>query len=120
MAVPLISPAASFSVAEGALAFTAETEEGTVSGKTSPPAVIVARKGMNTPRYPSVRARMAARKKEIVVKHPADSARSSPKTRLLSMAPPPARTPGRIIEAATPEEKAEKLIDLLAGEAGVL
>lgn len=87
------------------------------------PAVISAQKGLNEPRYPSIKGVMAARKKEIAVKDAAalnaKEKLSSKKVMLKELVFPPARTQGRKIEG-DPEHQAKELVHLLRTEAKVI
>lgn len=87
------------------------------------PAVISTQKGLNEPRYPSIKGVMAARKKEIVVKDAqslgvADNL-SAKKVRLVELTLPPARPQGRKIEGDA-ETQAKELVRLLRTEAKVI
>jgi len=79
------------------------------------PAVIAAQKGLNEPRYASLKGIMAAKKKSIIEKTPAAYENL---TEVVKMYTPPAKKPGRIIgtdAAAVPE-----LVRLLREEAKVI
>ncbi len=83
--------------------------------QTKLPCVITCQKGLNEPRYPSIRGVMLAKKKEIVVQ-PVQM--DAAKITVLGMTYPPARSGGKIIgegASAVPE-----LIRLLREEAKVL
>jgi electron transfer flavoprotein beta subunit len=100
-------------------AFTVEREiEGAVEvQKGDLPAVFTCEKGLNEPRYPSLKGIMQAKKKPIDTKEPSD-----PGSSVLvwdSMELPPARAAGRIIEG-TPQEAAEELVRLLNEEKKVI
>ena len=89
------------------------------------PAVITCEKGLNEPRYPSLKGIMQAKKKPIAVKTIADVSIADPEMdqeRLLvweSLELPPERGGGKRIEG-TPEEAARELIRLLHEEAKVI
>jgi electron transfer flavoprotein beta subunit len=89
------------------------------------PAVISAQKGLNEPRYPSIKGVMAARRKEIVVKDAAalgikDQIEvSKNKVRVLEVSLPPARPQGKRIEG-DPATQAKELVALLHTEARVI
>jgi electron transfer flavoprotein beta subunit len=79
------------------------------------PAVLTVDKGLNEPRYPSLKGIMAAKRKPLEVR-PVACASSG--VELLELALPPARQPGRIVgegPGAVPE-----LVRLLREEAKVL
>ena len=88
------------------------------------PAIMTAQKGLNEPRYASLKGIMAVKRKEIprwdaekLGLDPASLPAASTETR--SVSPPPERPPGRIIEGS-PEEAARELVSLLHNEAKVL
>jgi electron transfer flavoprotein beta subunit len=89
------------------------------------PAVISAQKGLNEPRYPSIKGVMAARRKEIAVKDCAAlglSGQLSPdkrKVKRVQITMPPARPQGKMIDgdAAT---QAQTLAKLLREEAKII
>lgn len=92
-----------------------EIEGGKEVVETSLPAVITAQKGLNTPRFPSMKGIMTAKRKTIEEK-PVEIGEL--KTKVISMRKPPAKEPGRIIGedvSAVPE-----LIRLLKEEAKVI
>jgi electron transfer flavoprotein beta subunit len=89
------------------------------------PAVISAQKGLNEPRYPSIKGVMAARRKEIAVKDASslgikDAIEASKgKVRVLEVALPPTRPQGKRIEG-DPATQAKELVALLHTEARVI
>jgi len=92
-----------------------EIEGGKEIVETSLPVVITAQKGLNTPRFPSMKGIMTAKRKTIEEK-PIEIGELT--TKVLSMRKPPAKEPGRIIgedASAVPE-----LIRLLKDEAKVI
>lgn len=107
--------------------FTAEREiEGaheTVKGTL--PAVFSAQKGLNEPRYPSIKGVMAARRKEIAVKDAAalgiagQVGAQQATMRIKEMALPPERPQGRVLEGDV-DAQIKTLIQLLRSEAQVI
>lgn len=92
-----------------------EIEGGKEVVETSLPAVITAQKGLNTPRFPSMKGIMTAKRKTIEEK-PVEIGEL--KTKVIGMKKPPAKEPGRILgedASAVPE-----LIRLLKEEAKVI
>lgn len=89
------------------------------------PVLLSAQKGLNEPRYPSIKGVMAARRKEIVVKDAAalgvagKVGGAQSKMKIRELIPPPARPQGRILEGDT-DEKIKTLIGLLRTEAQVI
>jgi electron transfer flavoprotein beta subunit len=92
-----------------------EIEGGREVIQTSLPAIITCQKGLNEPRYASLKGIMAAKKKVIEEK---PAAASAPTIEVLSMSLPAGKQPGRIIGSdvsAVPE-----LVRLLREEAKVI
>ncbi|PWT99292.1 MAG: electron transfer flavoprotein subunit beta [Candidatus Melainabacteria bacterium] len=87
------------------------------------PVVISAQKGLNEPRYPSIKGVMAARKKEIAVKDAAalnaKEKLAATKVKLVELVPPPARTQGKKIEGDA-DAQVKELVNLLRSEARVI
>ena len=82
-----------------------------------------AQKGLNEPRYASLKGIMAAKKKQVQVLDLAalglDAAAVAPKVTVAAMELPPARPPVRMIEG-DPEAQAKELVRLLHEEAKVI
>jgi electron transfer flavoprotein beta subunit len=92
-----------------------EIEGGIEEVEFALPAVVAAQKGLNEPRYPSLKGIMAAKKKT-VEERPAQA--GDPALEVLSLSLPPARSSGRVIGegvAAVPE-----LVRVLREEAKVI
>ncbi len=87
------------------------------------PAVLSAQKGLNEPRYETLKGIMMAKRKEIPVISLADlgfgADELSPQMDLVKMESPPPREAGQVIEVE-PEEAARKLVDFLHNEAKVI
>ncbi|HEY9712379.1 MAG TPA: electron transfer flavoprotein subunit beta/FixA family protein [Chroococcales cyanobacterium] len=96
-----------------------ETVEGSL------PAVLSAQKGLNEPRYPSIKGVMAARRKEIAVKDAAalgvkgKVGGESRKVVLKELMLPPERPSGKKIEG-DPDSQVKTLVELLRSEARVI
>lgn len=88
------------------------------------PAVVTAQKGLNEPRLPSLKGKMAAKKKSIETLTPADLGIAPEQVDALEqigpMSHPPERPPARIIEGETVEQKVDDLLRALREEAKVL
>jgi len=84
------------------------------------PAVVSAQKGLNEPRYETLKGIMAAKKKTVPVVTPSELGLSADETApgvdILGLDLPAAKTAGKII-AGTPEEAAAELLRLLRTEA---
>ncbi|MEM7205641.1 MAG: electron transfer flavoprotein subunit beta/FixA family protein [Planctomycetota bacterium] len=79
------------------------------------PAVISTNKGLNEPRYASLKGIMAAKKKPLEEVEAADVA---PATAVVSLSLPPARPEGRIVEGGA--DAVAALVDAIKNEAKVL
>jgi electron transfer flavoprotein beta subunit len=99
---------------------TREIEGGTAIVESSLPLVVTAQKGLNEPRYPSLKGIMTAKKKPITTKLPADLGNPETKVEVTSMEPPPARIPGRKLDAADADGFAQTLVKALREEAKVI
>lgn len=89
------------------------------------PAVFSAQKGLNEPRYPSIKGVMAARRKEIAVKDAqalgvkGQLDRANRKVRLKEMMQPPDRAQGRKLDGDV-DTQVRTLVELLKKEAQVI
>jgi electron transfer flavoprotein beta subunit len=90
------------------------------------PAVITAQKGLNEPRYASLKGIMAVKKKVIpewtladLGVDPASVAPAAARLRTLEVTPPPPRPAGKVLEGE-PAETAKELVRLLREEAKVI
>ncbi len=92
-----------------------EIEGGREVIETSLPAIISAQKGLNEPRYASLKGIMAAKKK-IIIEKPAAS--STDFTEVIEMSLPASKQPGRII--GTDSSAVAELVKLLREEAKVI
>jgi electron transfer flavoprotein beta subunit len=95
--------------------------------ETALPALITAQKGLNEPRYASLPGIMKAKKKPLEEKSladlgldPEEFGEGARNLKVLEMTLPPQRKAGKIIEGATPEDKAAELARLLQEEAKVI
>jgi electron transfer flavoprotein beta subunit len=87
------------------------------------PAVLSAQKGLNEPRYETLKGIMMAKRKEIPAIELSELGFSaeelSSQMELVKMASPPPREAGQVIEG-DPQETAKKLVDFLHNEAKVI
>jgi electron transfer flavoprotein beta subunit len=87
------------------------------------PAVISAQKGLNEPRYETLKGIMAAKKKEIPVvsldELDLKEEELKPQLEIAKLESPPVRQAGKIIEGEPPEA-AQKLVELLRNEAKII
>lgn len=103
-----------------------QVEGGVEIIETPLPCVITAQKGLNEPRYPSLKGILASKKKEIVqwgasqLQWCKDGDDLMPaRTSIISLKNPPLRVPGRLLEGEV-QEKAKELVRLLREEAKVI
>jgi len=92
-----------------------EIEGGREVIETELPAIISAQKGLNEPRYASLKGIMAAKKKNIIEKR---AASSTDFTEVIEMSLPASKQPGRII--GTDSSAVAELVKLLREEAKVI
>ncbi|HOC88879.1 MAG TPA: electron transfer flavoprotein subunit beta/FixA family protein [bacterium] len=115
LGLPCITVVTRLTLSAGSLAAECERDDGTAIFEASLPAVVTCQKGLNEPRYPSIRGKMAAMKMAIP-EQPAGV--SAGKIRITRLTPPPARAGGKRVgegAAAVPE-----LVHLLHSEARVI
>jgi len=113
--VPGVSGVSRLEVSAGAVKGAREVEGGMELFECSLPAVVSTQKGLNEPRYPSLKGRMAAKKKPLEVK---PVTLPSPLLTVESLAYPPQRERGRVLgegSAVVPE-----LVRCLKEEAKVI
>jgi electron transfer flavoprotein beta subunit len=115
LGVPAVSEVASFELGEGQAVVKRDVEGGTEVYEVPFPAVFTAQKGLNEPRYASLKGIMKAKKKTIDEKafDEVDS-----RITFKSLEPPPKRPPGKIVGEG-PQAAAE-LVRLLREEAKVI
>ncbi len=121
--LPQVTMAVKIELGDGKATVEREVEGAHEVWETSLPAVLSAQKGLNEPRYASLKGIMAAKKKPITVKDAAalglDPGILTAKTRVLALELPRSRPPVRMIEG-DPETQARELIRLLHEEAQVI
>lgn len=112
---PSISVSVKLEIADGKVMAHREIEGGHEVVQASLPAVITAQKGLNEPRYPSLKGIMTAKNKPIEEKQPAPL---DPKVQVLRMRKPAGKSAGRII--GTDRDAVPELVRLLHEEAKVI
>ena len=121
--LPQVTVAVKLEVADGKATVEREIEGARETWETSLPAVISAQKGLNEPRYASLKGIMQAKKKPIQALDAAgvgvDAAAAAPKVKVTAMELPPARPAVNMIEGE-PAAQAAELIRLLHEDAKVL
>jgi electron transfer flavoprotein beta subunit len=121
--LPQVTMAIKMEVADGKATVEREIEGAREVWETSLPAVISAQKGLNEPRYASLKGIMAAKKKTIETKDAAalglQADQLKPKTEVAAMELPPSRAAVRLIEG-DPDTQVKELIRVLHEEAKVI
>ncbi|MDH5657357.1 MAG: electron transfer flavoprotein subunit beta/FixA family protein [Spirochaetia bacterium] len=117
---PNINNAVEITVEGDSVQVKREVEGGTAKMESKTPVVITAAKNLNSPRYPNLKGIMAAKKKPIDTKPAEDYASGAVKVEVVSLELPPPRPAGRIIDGASPAEKAAELVKALRDEAKVI
>ena len=120
---PQVTVAVKVEVEDGKAVVEREIEGAHETWETTLPAVVSAQKGLNEPRYASLKGIMAAKKKMIETKDAAALALPaealSPKTRIVTMEQPAARGAVKMIEGDA-ETQSRELLRLLHEEAKVI
>jgi electron transfer flavoprotein beta subunit len=121
LGVPLLSALSKVEVQESTLTVHRETDQGYVAYECPTPAVLSVIKGINEPRYPSMKGIMGAKKKPLDIKDATGLALdtdqvglSGAKTRVLSARAPEPRKAG--VKVEDDGSGAEKIADFLMSE----
>ncbi len=115
LGIPSVSVVVKFTVNGSNVTCEREIEGGHEVVETTLPVVLTAQKGLNEPRYPSLKGIMSAKTKPIEERQPAAFASV---TEVLSMQKPPAKQAGRIV--GTDASAVPELVRLLHEEAKVI
>lgn len=126
LSLPLVTQIAKLELGEGKTVAHREIEGGTETVECSLPAVFAAEKGLNEPRYPSLKGIMAAKKKPLETINAgalglsasevgSQGSRSSQN----SLSLPPGRQAGKILKG-DPQDVVKELVHLLHDEAKVI
>lgn len=113
--IPSVSVAVRLEITDGKVRAEREVEGGHEIVETGLPCLVTAQKGLNEPRYPSLKGIMAAKKKPIDEKEAAEVESQVEPVRIEL---PPARPAGRIVGEGV--EAVPELVRLLKQEAKVL
>lgn len=112
---PSVSVIVKLEITDGKVSAEREIEGGHEKVESRLPLVIMAQKGLNEPRYPSLKGIMAAKNKPIEEKQPTPP---NNKVEVLEMRKPPAKSAGKIV--GTGLEAVPELVRLLHEEAKVI
>jgi electron transfer flavoprotein beta subunit len=115
LGLPSVSVAVKLEIADSIVTVEREIEGGKEKVQTKLPAVFSAQKGLNEPRYPSLKGIMSAKSKPIEEKVPAPS---QVKVEVLVMRKPPSKNAGIIV--GTDVSAVPELVRLLHEEAKVI
>ncbi|MFZ0611082.1 MAG: electron transfer flavoprotein subunit beta/FixA family protein [Desulfobacterales bacterium] len=123
--IPNISIVNKQEIGDGKIRCRRTIEGGVVEIEAPLPVLFTTQRGINEPRYASLPGIMKAKKKPLATKSLADigldaAALGEPKTKIVSLQPPPERKGGRMVAGETAAEKAAALVRLLAEEAKVI
>jgi len=110
--IPCITIVNKLDIGDGKVTAEREIEGGTEVIEASMPCIITAQKGLNEPRYPSLRGKMMAKKKQMDER---DVTMDPPKVEVVSMSYPPARGAGKVVGEGV--EAVPELVRLLREEA---
>jgi electron transfer flavoprotein beta subunit len=121
--LPQVTMAVKIELQEGKAVIEREIEGAHETWETTLPVVVSAQKGLNEPRYASLKGIMAAKKKTIESRDAAalgmGAADLAPRTRLTALELPPARQAVKMVEG-DPDTQAKELVRLLHEEAKVI
>ncbi|HLF19712.1 MAG TPA: electron transfer flavoprotein subunit beta/FixA family protein [Bacteroidota bacterium] len=115
LGLPSVAVVVKLEIQEGKVFAEREIEGGHEKVETRLPCVIAAQKGLNEPRYPSLKGIMGAKNKPIEER---TLAINQPKVELLMMRKPPPKSPGKIV--GTDASAVPDLVRLLHEEAKVI
>jgi electron transfer flavoprotein beta subunit len=110
-----VSVAVKLEIIDGIATAEREIEGGKEKVQAALPAVFTAQKGLNEPRYPSLKGIMAAKSKPIEEKVPAPA---QPKVEVVALRKPPSKSAGKIV--GTDSSAVPELVRLLHEEAKVI
>jgi len=115
LGLPSVAVVVKIDIADGKVVCEREIEGGHEVVETRLPAVFLAQKGLNEPRYPSLKGIMAAKSKPIEEK---PAAPASARVEIIRMKKPAGKNPGRIL--GTDKSAVPELVRLLHEEAKVI
>jgi electron transfer flavoprotein beta subunit len=123
LGLPQVNVVTRLEVADGKAVATRDIEGGSEVVEVPLPAVITAQKGLNEPRYPSMKGIMQAKKKPMqklsLGDLGLDAGQAAPKVKALSYSLPSARSAGKIVPGEVAEAACE-LARLLREEAKII
>ena len=125
LGIPHVNVVTHLEVGEAKLTAHREIEGAEEVIEASMPAVIAAQKGLNEPRYSSLKGIMAAKKIPIDTKTPADlglddSEITGKRVRVVALEMPPEKAPGRKIDGSDPAQAAQEIVKYIRETAKAL
>jgi electron transfer flavoprotein beta subunit len=118
--LPQVTQIAKLEVGDGKVTAHREVEGATETVESSLPVVLAAEKGLNEPRYPSLKGIMAAKKKPIeTVTLDSLGVSLEPAVGIANISLPPDRQAGKIL-SGDPQDAVKELVNLLHNEAKVI
>jgi electron transfer flavoprotein beta subunit len=124
--LPCVTQIAKLEIGDGKVTAHREVEGATEVTEVALPAALAAEKGLNEPRYPSLKGIMAAKKKPIEAAtaaslglSPGETGAAGSSVALASLSLPPERQAGKIL-TGDPAEAVRQLVDLLHNEAKLI
>jgi Electron transfer flavoprotein, beta subunit len=115
LGLPSVSVAVKLEITNGTAIAEREIEGGKEKVQAALPSVFTAQKGLNEPRYPSLKGIMAAKSKPIEEKVPTAA---QPKVEIVALRKPPSKNAGKIV--GTDASAVTELVRLLHEEAKVI
>jgi electron transfer flavoprotein beta subunit len=119
--LPALTYASRVEVADGTVRVNRQIAGGYQEVHATYPAIVSVVKGVNEPRYPSLKGIMAAKRKEIQKLRLADldlgpdsAGKTGEKAKAVEVTPRPERTGGQVIKSESPEAAAQAIADFLA------
>ena len=125
LGIPQVNVVTKFELGDGCAIAHREVEGAEEVIEVMLPALVTAQKGLNEPRYSSLKGIMAAKKIKIDEKSLADLGLSDDdiygkRVRVTSLEMPPEKSPGRMIDAADPVQAAREIVRFIREEAKAL
>lgn len=120
LGLPAVTAVTALDAEDGGLLCTRVVDDGHERVRLPLPGLVTVDEHVNTPRYPSVKSKLAANKARFDVIGLADlGVTPAPHTVVVDVTEPPVREPGTVIAGDTAQDTADKLVAALVG-AGVL
>ena len=120
LGIPALTYAKKLTLSGGTIEIQRETEQGYARVVSQLPALVSVTKGINEPRYPTLKGIMGAKKKDVAALTLADIGAdpnrigdAGARTQVESFAAAPTRARGEVFVASDPKEGARKIADFL-------